>query len=95
MSQPVAVKERPPAAPAAGDNRPRVFLYQGQRLPDPNPALKPDEVRDMYAATHDARLTTASVVSRIEQGAWVHEFGAAAKEGVKVHEFERKAGTKG
>lgn len=38
----------------------RVFTYNGVQLPDPNPELSVEEVRDMYVATYP-ELATAAV----------------------------------
>lgn len=38
----------------------RVFTYNGTQLPDPNPDLSVEEVRDMYVATYP-ELATAAV----------------------------------
>jgi len=38
----------------------RTFIYSGMTLPDPDPAMSPDDVRQMYAASYP-ELTTAVV----------------------------------
>jgi PRTRC genetic system protein C len=38
----------------------REFAYNGVKLPDPNPELSVEEVRDMYVATYP-ELATAAV----------------------------------
>lgn len=38
----------------------RVFVYSGVRLPDPNPELTVEEVRDMYVVDYP-ELATAAV----------------------------------
>ena len=38
----------------------RMFVYNGVRLPDPDPELSVEQVRDMYVATYP-ELATAAV----------------------------------
>lgn len=38
----------------------REFSFNGVKLPDPNPALTAEQVRDFYAATYPD-ITTASI----------------------------------
>jgi len=38
----------------------RDFEFNGIRLPDPDPTMSPEQVRDLYAATYPD-LTTASI----------------------------------
>lgn len=42
-------------------NLTRVFLYSGVRLPDPDPALNPIAVRDLFAAAGRPELSNAEV----------------------------------
>ena len=37
----------------------RVFLFNGTRLPDPNPEFSVEEVRDMYVNTYPELATAA------------------------------------
>ena len=37
----------------------REFTYNGVKLPDPNPALSVEQVRDLYAATYPDLATAA------------------------------------
>jgi len=39
---------------------PREFVYNGTKLPDPDPAMSPEQVRDMYATIH-GELATAQI----------------------------------
>jgi PRTRC genetic system protein C len=56
----------------------REFKYNGTRLPDPNPALKPSEVRDIYAKTGYGDLLNATVKGPTqEEGKLVYEFNVA------------------
>lgn len=60
----------------------RVFLYNGRTLPDPDPHMPPEQVKQFYSAIH-ADLTNAVV----EGGAF---------EGTnQTFEFRRGLGTKG
>ncbi len=59
----------------------RVFVYDGRRFPDPDPAMSVDEVRSSMAAFFP-ELANATAKE--------------AKEGDDtVHTFERRTGTKG
>lgn len=60
----------------------RVFLYNGRTLPDPNPSMSPEQVKQFYSAIH-ADLTNAAV----EGG----EFEGDTQKFV----FRRGVGTKG
>lgn len=60
----------------------RVFSYNGVELPDIDPNMSPDEVRDVYSAQY-ADLTTADVLDHGITGE-VHRF-----------EFRKKVGDKG
>jgi len=39
----------------------RVFIYSGVTLPDPDPALRPEEVRDLLAAAGRPDLSSAEI----------------------------------
>jgi PRTRC genetic system protein C len=60
----------------------RSFSYAGVTLPDPNPNLSPDQVRDVYSATYP-ELATATVE------------GPEARDGKMTYSFRRAAGMKG
>ena len=45
----------------------REFSYNGVRLPDPNPAMTPEEVRQFYAAQYPD-ITTASITGPETEG---------------------------
>jgi PRTRC genetic system protein C len=60
----------------------RSFRYNGLHLPDPNPQLTPEQVRDLYAATYP-EITTAVI-----------EAPEAAGETIQ-YKFTRAIGTKG
>lgn len=60
----------------------RVFQYQGMQLPDIDPELTPEEIRDVYSAQY-GELTTAQIID------------AGVEEGVHRYEFQRKVGEKG
>lgn len=60
----------------------RVFEHNGLSLPDPDPNLSPDEVRQFYG-THYPDLTTSRVS------------GPEIRDGKEVYAFERSVGTKG
>lgn len=60
----------------------RQFSYGGRTLPDPDPAMSPDEVRVFYSAIH-ADLLNASV----EGGNFVGN--------TVVYDFKRSVGMKG
>lgn len=60
----------------------RSFVYGGRTLPDPDPAMTPDQVKDFYSAMHP-ELTTAVV----EGG----DFDGAQQ----TFTFSRAIGTKG
>jgi PRTRC genetic system protein C len=60
----------------------RVFLYNGRTLPDPDPRMSPEQVKQFYSAIH-ADLTNAAV-------------GEGRFEGeTQTFEFKRGIGTKG
>jgi PRTRC genetic system protein C len=61
--------------------RPRKFMYNGERLADPDPTKTPQEVRDIYAAQHP-ELTTAT-------------FDFSKEGAMDVYTFKKSAGTKG
>jgi PRTRC genetic system protein C len=60
----------------------REFAYNGVKLPDPNPELSVEEVRDMYVATYP-ELATASVE------------GPSPVAGKMQYTFTRAVGVKG
>lgn len=60
----------------------REFNYNGVRLPDPNPKLTVDEVRNLYAAAHP-EIATAAVE------------GPEAIGNKLIFRFSRAIGTKG
>lgn len=60
----------------------RTFLYGGRVLPDPDPTMAPDEVRQFYAAMHPELLNAA-----VEGG----DFDGEAQ----TFTFQRGVGTKG
>lgn len=60
---------------------PRKFMFNGERLADPDPTMKPDDVKNHYAAQHP-ELTNATFTF--------------SKEGpMDVYTFAKKVGTKG
>ncbi|MFC6281178.1 PRTRC system protein C [Polaromonas aquatica] len=60
----------------------RVFIYNGIKLADPNPALQPDAVREFYVP-HYQELNTAVVE------------GPVTKDNVATYTLRRAAGAKG
>ncbi len=60
----------------------RVFLYNGRTLPDPDPGLTPEQVKQFYSAIH-ADLTNATVE------------GGTFSGDTQTFEFKRGVGTKG
>lgn len=60
----------------------RSFTYNGLVLPDPDPRLTPEQVRDVYAATYP-EITTAAVEGPDASGGTLH------------FKFTRAIGTKG
>ncbi|MGH9622440.1 MAG: PRTRC system protein C [Bryobacteraceae bacterium] len=60
----------------------RSFSYLGLRLPDPDPRLTPEQVKDVYAATYP-EITTAVVEGPDTSG------------GTPQFKFTRDIGTKG
>lgn len=60
----------------------RSFIYAGVTLPDPNPGLSADQVRDIYSATYP-ELATATVD------------GPETRDGKMVYTMRRAAGMKG
>lgn len=60
----------------------RTFAYAGVALPDPNPNLSADQVRDVYSATYP-ELATATVE------------GPETSDGKMLYTFRRAAGMKG
>jgi len=62
---------------------PRIFVYDGRELPDPNPAYTIDEVRLHYAALAFPELSKATTKKEVKRGDDV------------IHEFEKRVGVKG
>lgn len=60
----------------------RSFSYLGLRLPDPDPKLTPEQVRDVYCTTYP-EITTATVEGPDASGGTLH------------FKFTRAIGTKG
>lgn len=60
----------------------RSFCYNGLYLPDPDPQLTPEQVRDLYAATYP-EITTAAIE------------GPEATGETMQYKFTRAIGTKG
>lgn len=60
----------------------RVFLFNGVKLPDPNPAFTVEQVRDMYVNTYP-ELATAAVE------------GPSPLNGTMQYTFTRAVGAKG
>lgn len=44
----------------------RVFVYNGTKLPDPNPSLSIEQARDVLAATHPELATAAIDGPKVE-----------------------------
>lgn len=61
----------------------RVFLYSGVTLPDPDPALRPEQVRDLLAAAGRPDLSSAEIRGPETVGDELH------------FTFHRAVGTKG
>ncbi|MFZ0591449.1 MAG: PRTRC system protein C [Bryobacteraceae bacterium] len=61
---------------------PREFEFSGVLYPDPDPSMSPEEVRDLYAASHP-ELTTASIL------------GPELKGKTQRYQFQISLGTKG
>ena len=59
----------------------REFIYNGTKLPDPNPSLSLDQVRDIFAQSHP-EITNAAI-------------DTAQKGGTITHTFVRSVGVKG
>jgi PRTRC genetic system protein C len=60
----------------------RVFTYNGMELPDPDPKMKPDQVREIFAVTYPDLAT-----AKIE--------GPTKKGDNEVYKFTRAVGAKG
>lgn len=54
----------------------RLFKMNKQTLPDPNPDMTPDEVKDMYAASYPALAAFTVVGPNVEKENLVYEFQA-------------------
>ena len=61
----------------------REFLFNGAKLADPDSALKPDEVRKLYAGNGYPALTNGTTLAPV------------TKDGKEIHEFKTSVGTKG
>jgi PRTRC genetic system protein C len=61
---------------------PRVFIHNGQKLPDPDPALPPHRVKALHAATFP-KLATATID------------GPIAKDGTMEYRYVEAIGVKG
>lgn len=61
---------------------PREFVFHGQKLPDPNPALTPEQVIELLTPAYP-ELSTATMTGPDAQG------------GKMVYTFSRALGTKG
>lgn len=46
----------------------RIFRHNGMNMPDPAPGLKPDEVRNLYAASGYPQLLNAKIVGPTYEG---------------------------
>ena len=60
----------------------REFTYSGIRLPDPNPGMTLEQVREIYAPAY-AELTTAAIE------------GPEVTDGKMIYRFVRAVGAKG
>lgn len=60
----------------------REFVFNGTKLPDPNPEANPEQVRDILATSHP-ELATAAMD------------GPAVKDNVHTYTFVKSVGTKG
>ena len=63
-------------------NEPRVFMFNGQKLADPDPNLSVNDVKKMYANHGYAALTNATANEEV-------------KDGKRFVTFKASAGTKG
>ena len=61
---------------------PRVFIYNGQKLPDPDPSLSPQRVKAVHAVTYP-KLATATID------------GPAVKDGTMEYRYAEAIGVKG
>ena len=60
----------------------RIFVYDSRELPDPDPNMTVDQVRQHYVPFF-AELSNATTKKEVKRGEDV------------VHEFEKRVGTKG
>lgn len=60
----------------------RIFVFNGTKLPDPNPAASPDQVRDILSATHP-EIATAVLDDPVIKGS------------EHTYTFVKSVGTKG
>lgn len=61
----------------------RIFSFQGERLPDPNPEWNPEKVRDHYQKSGLSSLSNAAIK------------GPKHENGTLVYTFEQPIGSKG
>ena len=63
----------------ANEDLPRVFVFNGSTLADPDDDLEPDQVRRIYAGTYPA-LTNATISGpELKEGRRVYTFTAAVR----------------
>ena len=60
----------------------RTFKYKGRILPDPNPTLSPEQVKQFHAQDNP-ELTSAAIE------------GPETKRGTRIYTFVKQTGTKG
>lgn len=63
--------------------KPRIFMHGDKRLPDPDPSMTPQAVREHYAGQYP-ELTTAT-----------HAFSLGKDGKPDTYTFKKSAGTKG
>jgi PRTRC genetic system protein C len=78
----------------------RKFIFQGKTLPDPDPGMSPDTVRQMYASQYPELTTAAIVYNDPKEGIQEFSFAtkaekAAAASAGKSIEFRPSIGRKG
>jgi PRTRC genetic system protein C len=61
----------------------RAFIFEGRKLPDPDPSATPEQVRETYAAQYP-ELSTAAIEGPEMTGS-----------GERLYTFARSIGTKG
>lgn len=67
---------------ATAEKPPREFTFNGMVLPDPDPSLRPDQVKELWAVSYPD-LATAAVT------------GPETRDGKQVYKFSRAVGAKG